>query len=917
PGIDRITVDDFATDLDAGLARLADELAAGRFRPLPVLRIRPRFLGASDRALVVPAVRDRVVQRAIADLLSPKIDPLLSPACRAFRKGAGAQAAADDVGRWVADGSPWVLRADVKSFFDSIQPQVLLEKLEPFVDPDGLRFLGRLLRQKVFDHAQVTEPLVGIPQGSPLSPLLANLYLNDLDHALAADHPRYLRYCDDLIVLAADEATARTAQGHIEDQLLPLGLRLNETKTRVCRAEDGFTFLGYQYGPAGRGPSTKAVAALHARLEELDTADPFDAAEVDALHRGWTAYFGHHPECWTASTAGLLALLRGAGEERLKELLPRLVEARSRLPTPVCPDLSLELARAWIVAGRPELAWAEMAEARVAGRGGTGAAAGWAELLGAASEEIEGLTSRLAGDPDRRREALADALAELGRFETASRLAATPWPGGEAQAGGPRPAATAEEAPALEPHQLAMLREWFQGRDGVHAVESIDRAGRRSFVPVHRPIAEEDWHRHLRGEATLALPLIRAGDVASVAVLDVDLDRKLLAEHPGRTEELLGRALGAALRLRHELSRRGCASLLELSGAKGYHLWLRFEEPVPCFRLRRWLLDLVTAAAPLPEGVRVEVFPKRDRLRPEEVGPVIKLPLGVHGKTGTRCALLDDRGEPVADPFETLRTTPPVPRRIVMEAEPGTTPTETGRPQAAPPAALGPRAHQLLDGCGVLGYLAKKARDTAYLDHTERSTLLCTLGHLGEEGRAALHAIIGHTYNYRPEVTDRHAGRLPEFPMSCPKVRERHPEAAAVAPCTCRFELRGRGYPTPVLYALKPSEIPAFRKRRLAEAPGPDPANRARPGRPTAPAASALQREAEALLGKLSELKRHRRGIDRSIARVEGELSALLDRAGSEELQTRFGLLRRLPSTPDGARDSEGPPAASRFVIEV
>jgi group II intron reverse transcriptase/maturase len=292
PGIDRVSVDDFAADLDGGLGRLSDEIASGRYRPLPVLRIRPRFLAASERALVVPAVRDRIVQRAIADLLSPQIDPLLSPACRAFRKGSSAQAAADDVGRWVAEGSPWVLRADVKGFFDSIQPELLLERLRPFVDEEGLRFLGRLLRQKVWDRDQVTEPLVGISQGSPLSPLLANLYLKDLDHALVAEHTRYLRYCDDLIVLGPEEAAVRSAQSRVEDLLAPLGLALNETKTRVCRAEDGFTFLGYQFGPAGRGPSLKAVAALHTRLEELETAATFEPTEVDALHRGWTAYFG-------------------------------------------------------------------------------------------------------------------------------------------------------------------------------------------------------------------------------------------------------------------------------------------------------------------------------------------------------------------------------------------------------------------------------------------------------------------------------------------------------------------------------------------------------------------------------------------------------------------------------------------------
>ena len=226
PGIDRVAIADLAPEIERHLERLAEEIQGGRYRPLPVLRIRPPFLEASDRALVVPTVRDRIVQRAIANLLTPEIDPLLSPACRAFRKGHSAREAADDVGRWVEEGLAWVLRADVRSFFDSIRPEILRQKLEPFVDEEGLRFLDRILRRRVFDHQQVTELVVGIAQGSPLSPLLGNLYLHEVDQALAETYPHYLRYCDDLIVMARDEAAVRGAHERVEERLRALELEL-------------------------------------------------------------------------------------------------------------------------------------------------------------------------------------------------------------------------------------------------------------------------------------------------------------------------------------------------------------------------------------------------------------------------------------------------------------------------------------------------------------------------------------------------------------------------------------------------------------------------------------------------------------------------------------------------------------------
>ena len=334
---------------------------------------------------------------------------------------------------------------------------------------------------------------------------------------------------------------------------------------------------------------------------------------------------------------------------------------------------------------------------------------------------------------------------------------------------------------------------------------------------------------------------------------------------------------------------------------------MRLREGVPAFRLRRWLLDVVRAAGALPEGIRVESFPNLDRVKDEGFRPLVKLPLGVHSRTGRRCALLDERGEPVDDPFETIRSLPRLPAEVVLET------SGPERAPAAPSAEIGPRAQRMIDGCHLLGYLARKAEATRYLDHRERLSLLCTLGHLGAEGTAALHATIGHTYNYRPEITQRHVDRLPSSPISCPKLRELHPEAAATHPCECRFELRGRGYPTPLLFGLKASEIAAFRvaaskktSRPAPQAPRPsDPA----PSKGTGggDSGSAIAR-AEEKVKKIAELKRHRRGIEASIDRLRGELEEILAESGQDSLQLTMGTLKQVPKD-----DGEG----SELVIEV
>jgi len=158
------------------------------------------------------------------------------------------------------------------------------------------------------------------------------------------------------------------------------------------------------------------------------------------------------------------------------------------------------------------------------------------------------------------------------------------------------------------------------------------------------------------------------------------------------------------------------------------------------------------------------------------------------------------------------------------------------------------------------------------------------VGHLGDEGTVALLAIMANTYNYRRELTARHLERLPPWPISCPKIRELHPGAMDSGSCKCHFALRGKGYPTPLLFALRPSEVPVFRR----QSPKPKSAQATTPAAPAASAvgdAQGVEREAEEKVRKLAELKRHRRGIDASIERLRQELAALLERAETDTLQ--------------------------------
>ncbi len=408
----------------------------------------------------------------------------------------------------------------------------------------------------------------------------------------------------------------------------------------------------------------------------------------------------------------------------------------------------------------------------------------------------------------------------------------------------------------------------------------------------------------------MALPLLRADRTTFFGVFDIDVERRELEQRLSRVDDLLGRALGAALRLRTALRARGIEPLLEFSGHKGYHLWVRFDEAVPAANVRSLLYGLIERAGALPEGIRVEVFPNRDRAAQGTIGPVVKLPLGIHGRTGKRCDLVGEDGKPIADPFAVLGATPFAPSAVARDRQP---PAATVTAAPVPTPALGPRAIKIVEGCRVIAHLKDKVEATSYLDHGERTLLLCTLGHLGTEGAEALHALIGRTFNYRKEVTDRHIGKLPSHPISCGRIRERWPNLTAAHPCACPMAPRGGGYPTPLLFALRASQIPAFRARKpagdmQATVPSAESATGVSTGAPPKPhGANTTVSQAEALLGRIAELRRQERGIASAAARARAELLALFDATGADALDVTAGTLRR-------TRAADG---SWRFLIEI
>ncbi len=269
-GVDGQTVDDFAAYGDAALRLLAAEVQGGRYHCQPLLRLWiPKGDGKPPRGLAVPAVRDRVLQTSVATVLTPLAEAHAEDASFGYRKGRSVQQAVGRVERLIREGWCWIVDADIEAYFDTIDHGQLLAQLAELLpaEPRLRALVAHWLTTPVREHG-VNQPRDrGVPQGSPLSPLLANLFLDALDEALLdADH-RLVRFADDFVILARSRQRADAALELSRDTLERLALRLNPAKTRIVHSEQGFEFLGWSFVrtlalPRSRMPSAGDVPAV-------------------------------------------------------------------------------------------------------------------------------------------------------------------------------------------------------------------------------------------------------------------------------------------------------------------------------------------------------------------------------------------------------------------------------------------------------------------------------------------------------------------------------------------------------------------------------------------------------------------------------------------------------------------------------
>jgi RNA-directed DNA polymerase len=285
------------------LPQLQQMLKEGRYEPKPAQRVWIPKLGSKEmRPLGVPPVENRVVEMALRNVLEPIFEHTFAESSYGFRPGRGAKDALRRVDELLKAGKYWVVDADLKGYFDSIPQDKLLTALgEHVADGAVLDLIQRFLKQGVLESGKGWSPTEkGTHQGGVLSPLLANIYLNPLDHFMAGKGWVIIRYADDFIILCVSQEQAQQALQDVRQWVEQAGLILHPTKTRIVDASQagGFDFLGYHFERGMKWPREKSLTKFKEAIRQKTKRTRSGSMkqvieESNRTLRGWINYFKH------------------------------------------------------------------------------------------------------------------------------------------------------------------------------------------------------------------------------------------------------------------------------------------------------------------------------------------------------------------------------------------------------------------------------------------------------------------------------------------------------------------------------------------------------------------------------------------------------------------------------------------------
>jgi RNA-directed DNA polymerase len=322
-GVDGMTVGGITDYLKQHWPAIRDQLLNGTYEPRPVMRVEIPKPDGGVRKLGIPTVLDRLIQQAVMQVLQRQWDPTFSESSYGFRPGRSAQQAVAQAQKYIAEGHGWCVDLDLEKFFDRVNHDRLMGQIARRVgDKRLVKLIRAFLNAGVMENGLVSPSVEGTPQGGPLSPLLSNLVLDELDRELERRGHRFVRYADDCnLYVRSERACQRVMESVARFITQKLKLKVNETKSAVARPQER-KFLGFSFSA---GPEVKRVIAPKAldrfkrrvreitrRAKGVSMRTTID--ELAPYMRGWRGYFGfcETPEVLTGLTRWVRMRLRAA-----------------------------------------------------------------------------------------------------------------------------------------------------------------------------------------------------------------------------------------------------------------------------------------------------------------------------------------------------------------------------------------------------------------------------------------------------------------------------------------------------------------------------------------------------------------------------------------------------------------------------
>lgn len=908
-GVDGVTCEAFEANRKEELQQLHLELAEHRYQSLPV-RMVTLYQGEKEREIALFSMRDKIVHQSFAAELSKQYDVSFSPSVYAYRPGRSALDAVNKIHQEIRQDF-WVLKADIHHFFDTIDCGKLLKYLSINIkEEDTIELLKSILSAKQLQKDGTLEGRErGIFQGSSVAPVLSNIYLNAFDKWMEKQTDIYIRYSDDILVLGKDKDGLETLLSQMNLYLERLGLKLNQEKTGISPVSQGFSFLGYTFGPEGKQVPKKAEENLSQRLETVWlTCGGLSAEEklkkCSEIITGWEQYYRGERKPGSILEYGVLlymtryrerkvfksiARMRPDYENEYADLLDFLVKEWKRLEMPwyglfeyeqyyqvpeaeKCLEMSLQQWNQNSLYG--ELMEAYETFAVLQQEEGCG------ELIQIYSDL--GYYGKAVCFQEKMHQFHKKSMPKKPEAVHMEDVAGTEY--------------------AFTNQEIQNYMSLFVGREDLYGQEAIGYNNKRTMEQILEPMTEEVIVSHIKGEITAGTYVQRSNHTAHFLVLDIDISKKILLLHQENKPvleqymEMAAKHTGYLLKILGQLGLKGYA---EYSGRRGYHIWVFFSEWMPV-RYLHMLEDVIEEQYRIQEReeIQLEFFPDKSRMRSGSAGQCIKLPLGIHSRTGKRSVLLEEDFSVVQDPGVFLKDAAVFSLKAIRKILSVHQPEEKtiGSPIGVRPevdtdisgfGALPDTVRVVLQNCSLVRYLCQKARTTGYLGHFERLSILYVFGHLGDDGKEFVHQVMQFTLNYQYNTTERFIRKIPEKPISCIKLRDQYKTITAEYGCSCTFKRTKNCYPSPVLHAIRGADADA--------------------GEVTIPTSRTLTKEKEKVVyeeinihkkvqetaSRILELKKQKRGIDKSIEKLEKEMESIFDNAGIDCLEIEMGLLLR------------------------